>query len=126
MSRLATALLAGVLADAFGVATAIFAVAIVTAADDELLGSIILKQLADRQLHAGPGVVRYLVTHMERSTDSARPVRGRTTSRSFSRHTCRRRRCRPSPTCSPKRNYLCAGRRCCRWRSWRPPMADRR
>ena len=42
--------------------------------DDELLGSIILKQLADRQLHAGAGVVRYLVSHMERSADSARRV----------------------------------------------------
>src|SRR4029450_2018841 len=35
--------------------------------DDELLGSIILKQLSDRQLHAGPGVVQYLVARMERS-----------------------------------------------------------
>ncbi len=42
--------------------------------DDELLGSIILKQLADRQLHAGPGVVQYLVSHMERSADAARRV----------------------------------------------------
>ncbi len=42
--------------------------------DDELLGSIILKQLADRQLHAGPGVVHYLVSHMERSGDAARKV----------------------------------------------------
>jgi chromosomal replication initiation ATPase DnaA len=42
--------------------------------DDELLGSIILKQLADRQLHAGPGVVHYLVSHMERSADAARRV----------------------------------------------------
>ncbi len=42
--------------------------------DDELLGSIILKQLADRQLHAGPGVVQYLVSHMERSADAARHV----------------------------------------------------
>jgi len=42
--------------------------------DDELLGSLILKQLADRQLHAGPGVVRYLVTHMERSAEAARRV----------------------------------------------------
>ncbi len=40
--------------------------------DDELLGSIILKQLADRQLHAGPGVVQYLVSHMERSAETAR------------------------------------------------------
>jgi chromosomal replication initiation ATPase DnaA len=40
--------------------------------DDELLGSIILKQLADRQLHAGPGVVQYLVSHMERSGETAR------------------------------------------------------
>lgn len=42
--------------------------------DDELLGSIILKQLSDRQLHAGPGVVHYLVSHMERSAESARRV----------------------------------------------------
>ncbi|HEX9555485.1 MAG TPA: DnaA/Hda family protein [Reyranella sp.] len=42
--------------------------------DDELLGSIILKQLADRQLHAGAGVVHYLVSHMERSADSARRI----------------------------------------------------
>ncbi|MBS0221977.1 MAG: DNA replication protein [Proteobacteria bacterium] len=42
--------------------------------DDELLGSIILKQLADRQLHAGAGVVHYLVSHMERSADTARRV----------------------------------------------------
>ena len=40
--------------------------------DDELLGSIILKQLADRQLHAGAGVVQYLVSHMERSGETAR------------------------------------------------------
>jgi chromosomal replication initiation ATPase DnaA len=42
--------------------------------DDELLGSIILKQLADRQLHAAPGVVHYLVAHMERSGEAARHV----------------------------------------------------
>jgi chromosomal replication initiation ATPase DnaA len=42
--------------------------------DDELLGSIILKQLADRQLHAGAGVVQYLVSHMERSADAARRI----------------------------------------------------
>jgi chromosomal replication initiation ATPase DnaA len=42
--------------------------------DDELLGSIILKQLADRQLHAGPGVVQYLVSRMERSAEVARRV----------------------------------------------------
>lgn len=42
--------------------------------DDDLLGSIILKQLADRQLHAGPGVVHYLVSHMERSADAVRHV----------------------------------------------------
>lgn len=42
--------------------------------DDELLGSIILKQLADRQLHAGAGVVEYLVSHMERSAETARLV----------------------------------------------------
>jgi chromosomal replication initiation ATPase DnaA len=42
--------------------------------DDDLLGSIILKQLADRQLHAGAGVVHYLVSHMERSGEAARRV----------------------------------------------------
>jgi len=42
--------------------------------DDELLGSIILKQLADRQLHAAAGVVHYLVSHMERSGEAARRV----------------------------------------------------
>lgn len=46
----------------------------VSAPDDELLGSIILKQLADRQLHAGAGVVHYLVQRMERSADAARHV----------------------------------------------------
>jgi len=42
--------------------------------DDDLLGSIILKQLADRQLHAAAGVVHYLVSHMERSGEAARRV----------------------------------------------------
>jgi chromosomal replication initiation ATPase DnaA len=46
----------------------------VAAPDDELLGSIILKQLADRQLHAAPGVVSYLVSRMERSADAARRI----------------------------------------------------
>jgi chromosomal replication initiation ATPase DnaA len=46
----------------------------VAAPDDELLGSIILKQLSDRQLHAGPGVVQYLVARMERSAEAARRV----------------------------------------------------
>ena len=46
----------------------------VSSPDDELLGSIILKQLADRQLHAGAGVVQYLVPRMERSADAARRI----------------------------------------------------
>ena len=46
----------------------------VASPDDDLLGSIILKQLADRQLHVGPGVVHYLVSHMERSAESARRI----------------------------------------------------
>ncbi|MBV8392665.1 MAG: hypothetical protein JOY81_05735 [Alphaproteobacteria bacterium] len=46
----------------------------VAAPDDELLGSIILKQLADRQLHAGAGVVQYLVQRMERSADAVRHI----------------------------------------------------
>jgi chromosomal replication initiation ATPase DnaA len=48
----------------------------VASPDDELLGSLILKQLADRQLHAGPGVVQYLVSHMERSAEEARRIVG--------------------------------------------------
>ena len=47
---------------------------VVAPPDDELLGSIILKQLSDRQLHAGPGVVQYLVARMERSAETARRV----------------------------------------------------
>src|SRR5438067_4685578 len=46
----------------------------VAPSDDELLGSIILKQLADRQLHAGAGVVQYLVSRMERSGEAARQI----------------------------------------------------
>lgn len=46
----------------------------VAAPDDELLGSIILKQLTDRQLHVGAGVVQYLISHMERSAEAARLV----------------------------------------------------
>jgi chromosomal replication initiation ATPase DnaA len=46
----------------------------VTAPDDELLGSLILKQLAERQLHAAPGVVSYLVSRMERSAETAHRV----------------------------------------------------
>jgi chromosomal replication initiation ATPase DnaA len=42
--------------------------------DDELLGSIILKQLSDRQLHAGAGVVQYLMSRMERSGEAARHI----------------------------------------------------
>jgi chromosomal replication initiation ATPase DnaA len=49
------------------------AVAVATP-EDELLGSIILKQLADRQLHAGAGVVQYLVSRMERSGEAARHI----------------------------------------------------
>ncbi len=47
---------------------------VVAPPDDELLGSIILKQLGDRQLHAGAGVVQYLVSHMERSAEAAQRV----------------------------------------------------
>jgi chromosomal replication initiation ATPase DnaA len=46
----------------------------VAAPDDELLGSLILKQLAERQLHAAPGVVSYLVSRMERSAETAHRV----------------------------------------------------
>ena len=56
--------------------TAVLGAVAVAPPDDELLGSLILKQLADRQLHAGPGVVQYLVSHMERSAEEARRIVG--------------------------------------------------
>src|SRR5262249_43951014 len=42
----------------------------------QLLGSLILKQLADRQLQVGLGVVQDLVSHMERSAEEARRIVG--------------------------------------------------
>ena len=42
--------------------------------DDALLGAVLLKLLADRQLMVGEAVIEYLVRHMERSFDAARCV----------------------------------------------------
>jgi chromosomal replication initiation ATPase DnaA len=39
--------------------------------DDALLGAVLIKHFADRQLHAAPEVVSYLVGHMERSFAAA-------------------------------------------------------
>ncbi|WP_371821790.1 HdaA/DnaA family protein [Skermanella sp. TT6] len=44
----------------------------VGAPDDALLAAILVKLFADRQLRVGGDVIRFLVTHMERSFDAAR------------------------------------------------------
>jgi chromosomal replication initiation ATPase DnaA len=44
------------------------------APDDALLGAVLLKLFADRQLVVSEAVVEYLVRHMERSFDAARRV----------------------------------------------------
>ncbi|UEM06571.1 DNA replication protein [Skermanella rosea] len=44
----------------------------VGAPDDALLAAILVKLFADRQLRVGDDVIRFLVTHMERSFDAAR------------------------------------------------------
>ena len=40
--------------------------------DDALLAAILVKLFADRQVRVGTDVIRFLVTHMERSFDAAR------------------------------------------------------
>ncbi len=40
--------------------------------DDALLAAVLVKQFADRQLTVAPPVIRYLVTHMQRSFAEAR------------------------------------------------------
>lgn len=42
-----------------------------TAPDDDLMAALLFKLFGDRQLVVGPAVVRYLVTHMERSFGAA-------------------------------------------------------
>ncbi|MEO0401910.1 MAG: DnaA/Hda family protein, partial [Pseudomonadota bacterium] len=44
------------------------------APDDRLLGAVVAKLFADRQLTPRPDVIPYLVTHMERSFDAARNI----------------------------------------------------
>ena len=44
------------------------------APDDTLLGAVLAKLFADRQLTARPDVIPYLVTHMERSFAAARDI----------------------------------------------------
>ena len=44
----------------------------ITAPEDELLGALLLKMFDDRQLNVPEPVIRYLVTHMERSFAAAR------------------------------------------------------
>ena len=48
--------------------------AAIGAPDDALLGAVLLKLFADRQLVVSEAVVEYLVRHMERSFDAARRV----------------------------------------------------
>ncbi len=42
--------------------------------DDALLGAVVIKLFADRQLSVEPNVITYLTTHMERSMAAARSV----------------------------------------------------
>lgn len=44
------------------------------APDDELLGAVLVKLFADRQVQVGKGLVSYLVKRMERSFEAARKV----------------------------------------------------
>jgi chromosomal replication initiation ATPase DnaA len=46
----------------------------IAAPDDELLGAVLVKQLADRQLRVPPAVVHYLTARMERSFAACRRV----------------------------------------------------
>jgi chromosomal replication initiation ATPase DnaA len=39
--------------------------------DDALLGAVLIKHFADRQLHVAPEVIAYLISHMERSFAAA-------------------------------------------------------
>jgi chromosomal replication initiation ATPase DnaA len=52
---------------------------------EELLAALLVKQLADRQLHVAPGVVTYLTVHMERSFAAARHIVARLDAASLSR-----------------------------------------
>jgi chromosomal replication initiation ATPase DnaA len=45
--------------------------------DDELLGAVLVKHFADRQIRVGPGVIAYLVARIERSFASASSVAAR-------------------------------------------------
>lgn len=46
----------------------------IAAPDDELLGAVLLKQFADRQLRVPPAVVHYLIARLERSFAACRRV----------------------------------------------------
>jgi len=52
--------------------------------DDALLGSVLVKHFADRQLRVGPEVVAYLIRHMERSFGAAADTAARLDSVSLS------------------------------------------
>jgi chromosomal replication initiation ATPase DnaA len=42
--------------------------------DDSLLGAVLLKHFADRQVRVGAGVIAYLISHMERSLATAHEI----------------------------------------------------
>ena len=45
--------------------------------DDALLGAVLVKHFADRQLRVAPEVIAYLLTHMERSFAAAADIASR-------------------------------------------------
>lgn len=51
-------------------------VAEIAAPDDALLGAVLVKQFADRQLNVDPSVVSYCLVRMERSMEAARQLVG--------------------------------------------------
>ena len=49
-------------------------VAMIQPIDDALLSGLLVKLFSDRQLAIDPGVIKYLLRHMERSADAARTI----------------------------------------------------
>lgn len=54
--------------------------------DDSLLGALLLKLFADRQLQVTPDVIAFIVARMDRSFDGARAVVGRIDAASLAQH----------------------------------------
>ena len=49
-------------------------VAVIQPIDDALLSGLLVKLFSDRQLAIDPGVIKYLLRHMERSAEAARTI----------------------------------------------------